>query len=166
MERLLKLTPAIDSDFNRILSYLTRLEETERTPAEYRIDAETLRREWLGESRAESVFAEEDGLSVGFAICLPGHKMPNYPNALYVAAMFIEPGFRKHGIGRNLMGWMMQRAEAHGFTRLVMCCFTHNLPALAFCKHLGATVCGEYSVLTESGKLCSVRFYSMPITKQ
>jgi len=134
----------------RVLSYLSRLDEAEGTPAEWRIDAETLCRGWFGQYRAEAAFAETDGVAAGFGICLPGLPAPDFPDALYAAAAFVEPQARGRGVGRALIGWFAARARMHGRRRLIWCCRAENAAACAFSERLGAVPVGERTIASQA----------------
>lgn len=158
------LKAARPADFDRILSYVRRQRESERLTESRQIDVKALCREWLGAYRGEAVFAELAGQPAGFAICLPGAVLPDFPDALYFAGVFVEPGFRSRGVGRAFVPWLCERARAQGRSRIVWCTLTDNAAALAYSARLGAVERGERVVQPAPGETYRVRFFDLPVT--
>ena len=157
------LKAAQATDFKRIQSYLQRQCACERLAERRLFDAETLCRDWLDAYRGEAVFAEVEGRPAGFAICLPGAVLPDFPDALYFGGVFVEPEFRCRGVGRAFVLWLFERARAQGRTRIVWCTLTDNVGALAFSVRLGAVARGERSVQVGSGGSYRVRLFELSV---
>lgn len=87
---------------------------------------------------ADVVVAEENGVMVGYGCLLwPGSPTSRNSDAL------VHPGWRRRGIGRQLVAWLQARADAAGQT-LVGSYHSDSAAAAAFVATLGGEVLGRW----------------------
>jgi GNAT superfamily N-acetyltransferase len=69
-----------------------------------------------------SFLAFDDDVFVGtasacFYAVLPGKKLPKGKNA-YIQNVYVLPSYRRHGIGKNLVLMVIDKAKEKGYTRI------------------------------------------------
>ena len=84
-----------------------------------------------------SVVAEADGQLVGAALC--GHD--GRRGFLYHVA--VDRAFRGRGLGRQLVGFCLDRLREQGLTRCHLVTYQDNAEGRAFWRHLGFRERGE-----------------------
>jgi len=84
-----------------------------------------------------SVVAEADGVLVGAALC--GHD--GRRGFLYHVA--VDREFRSRGLGRQLVGFCLDRLRERGLTRCHLVTYQDNAEGRAFWRHLGFRERGE-----------------------
>jgi len=62
----------------------------------------------------------------------------DYTRSLYIVDLYVRPGFRGHGVGRQLMGAVEDVARRAGITRLAWDVHPENADAIRFYKSTGA----------------------------
>lgn len=85
--------------------------------------------QWLSGEYQAVMFATDDQL-VGYAL----YKQE--PDWIYLRQFFVEPEYRRQGIGRSAMRWLMENAWKNAL-RIRLEVLVHNSPAQAFWESLG-----------------------------
>ena len=80
-----------------------------------------------------SVVAEEDGKIIGCILC--GHD--GRRGCFYHVC--VEESYRKHGIGRQMVGASMRALQAEGINKVSLIAFTKNDVGNAFWNRIGWT---------------------------
>lgn len=114
-----QILPAKESDTARILSFIRKLAEYERLSHEVTADEATLRA-WLFGPRpsAEVVLAYNDGEAIGFALFFTNFSTFLGKPGLYLEDLFVEPGHRGKGIGKQLLLYLAKLAVERGYGRM------------------------------------------------
>lgn len=98
-------------------------------------------RRFLELPRAVCVVAE-----IGPALCGFALAYPHPPDLAHVVTLDVHPTFRRRGLGRRLIEWVLDRSAASGAKRAVLEVDVRNSGAIAFYRVLG---------FRESGRLPS-----------
>jgi GNAT superfamily N-acetyltransferase len=136
---MLLIRDAQPADVGSILSLIRALAEYEREPSAVVATEEDLLRDGFGaEPRFQCVIAEWSGEPVGFALFFYNYSTWHGRAGIYLEDLFVQPSHRGQGIGRALLVYLAQRAQAEGLTRVVWQVLHWNTPAIDFYKTLGA----------------------------
>jgi len=84
------------------------------------------------------LIAEVEGKPQGYLLYHFGYDVDRAIRILHVADLWVEPGARRHGVGRALMAAAAQRAQAQGAPELIWAVFKPNRLAADFYERLGA----------------------------
>ena len=88
---------------------------------------------FLKRNPTSSVVAEEDGKIIGCILC--GHD--GRRGCFYHVC--VEESYRKHGIGRQMVGASMRALQAEGINKVSLIAFTKNDVGNAFWNRIGWT---------------------------
>lgn len=79
---------------------------------------------------------EEDGEPLGYACIHPWKERAAYCKTLETT-VYLVPGARRHGIGRQLVGRLIDDARAMGYHALIACITAENADSVAFHRRMG-----------------------------
>ena len=129
---------AIAAIYNRAIEQRIATFETELRSAEER-------RRWLQEHREGQpvLVAELDGQVVGGASVSTYRPRPCY-SGVGEFSVYIADGLRGKGIGRALLGALIDAARAAGYWKLLSRVFPFNRASLALCQACGFREVGVY----------------------
>lgn len=89
---------------------------------------------------AEAAESGEEGSSiVGYVLSHDAFTTDYGERGMYVVDLYVEPGWRRAGVGKRLMAAAAARAKARGGTHLWWASMPSNYPARRFYEALGAT---------------------------
>jgi ribosomal-protein-alanine N-acetyltransferase len=95
------------------------------------------RRESIGrfirDPEAVVLVAREPPLTVGFAIAQYGEERA------HLVLLAVMPNHQRHGIGRRMVGWLVQTAQVAGMASIQVELRSSNLPAYALYRAAGFT---------------------------
>jgi len=113
------------------------LETETRTAAE--------RREWLAArgNRHPVLVAQIDGAAAGWASLNRFNPRPVYDHVADLS-VYVDRAWRGHGVGRALLGAVIERARAIGYHKLVLAAFPDNAAGMALYARMGFTRVGVY----------------------
>lgn len=140
------IRPAQPEEAGLVLEFIKRLAEYEKCANEVVADEATLHQSLFVEHSAEVVFAEEDGVVIGFALffhnfsTFVGHK------GLYLEDLFIIPEKRGKGYGKALLKYLANLAVERNCGRMEWICLDWNQPALKVYRSIGAVPMDEWTV--------------------
>ncbi len=100
----------------------------------------------------ESVVAEWEGKTVGFALFFPNYSTFLTQPGIYIEDIFVLPDYRRRGIGKALLNHVAQLAAQRGAGRLEWSVLDWNEPAIAFYQQMGATILEEWRICRLTGK--------------
>lgn len=146
------LRVAAEADAETILGLIRALADYERLSHEVTADVETLRRSLFNGRRvAEVVLAEKGGLPAGFALFF--HTFSTFLGlpGIYVEDIYVEPAYRRHGVGRELLKFIARQAKARGCGRLEWSVLDWNEPAIAFYRKLGGRMLDDWRIFRITG---------------
>ena len=148
----LELREARRDDVPLVLSFIRRLADYERLAHE--VDA-------TEEGIAAALFAEHphvfcvlafwNGDPAGFAVWLYNFSTFRGRHGIWLEDLFVEPGHRGRGIGRELFRYLARRCRAEDLPRLQWWVLDWNEPSIAFYRRLGAEPMADWAVYRVSG---------------
>lgn len=149
---MITLRIAEPADVSLILSFIRALGEYERLSAEVIATEQSLRQTLFGERRyAEVVIADCHGQPAGFALFFHNYSTFLAKPGIYLEDLFVDPAFRKHGVGKALLQHLARLAVERGCGRLEWSALNWNRLAIDFYLQLGAVALSEWSSYRLSG---------------
>jgi GNAT superfamily N-acetyltransferase len=139
------IRPAVVDDVDTLVQLIVDLADYERSPGSVEIDGGMLRAALFGE--APAVFAhvaEEDGHILGMAVWFLTFSTWTGTHGIYLEDLYVRPGARGSGIGRQLIAELAAIARRSGYRRIDWSVLTWNEPALGFYRSLGAVPLDEW----------------------
>ena len=128
-----------------LLRLIHGLAEYEREPAAVETTEDALRSALAAsEPRVHAHVAEVDGRIVGMALWFLTYSTWTGTPTLYMEDLFVEPGLRRGGVGRELMAALAAEAEGRGCARMEWSVLEWNEPAIAFYRSFGANPLTEW----------------------
>ncbi|GBF79234.1 GNAT family N-acetyltransferase [Aphanothece sacrum] len=147
MEGNLKIRPVQLSDVSTLFSLITALAEYEKLSHQVTGSPQALTDHLFGErTYAESILADWEGTSVGFALFFPNYSTFLTKPGLYLEDIFVLPEYRRRGIGKALLSYVTQLAGQRGVGRLEWTVLDWNDPAIAFYRKIGADILPDWRI--------------------
>ena len=144
---------AVPGDEALILKFIHELAIYEKMDDQVVATPELLH-EWIFEKqKAEVVFAEVDGQTVGFTLFF--HNFSTFVGraGLYLEDVYVLPEYRGKGYGKALLKKLAQIAVERGCGRLEWACLDCNTPSIDFyTKKMHATPMDEWTVYRLTGE--------------
>lgn len=147
-----EIRPAQPNEAGLILNFIKQLAEYEKCSDEVVADEQTIYQSIFVEKAAEVVFAEEDGVVIGFALFFHNFSTFVGRKGLYLEDLFIIPEKRGLGYGKAILKHLANIAVERNCGRMEWICLDWNAPSLAFYRSIGAVPLDEWTVqrMTES----------------
>ena len=146
MSNNFNIRPAQPGEEGLVLEFIKRLAEYEKCASEVVADEATLHNSLFVERSAEVVFAEEDGVPVGFALFFHNFSTFVGRKGLYLEDLFIIPEKRGRGYGKALLKHLANIAVERNCGRMEWICLDWNKPSLAIYRSIGAIPMDEWTV--------------------
>lgn len=109
-------------------------------------------KEWLFEKKtAEVIFAELNGVEIGFALFFHNFSTFLGQAGLYLEDLYVLPNYRGHGYGKAILTQLAKIAVKRGCGRLEWWCLDWNQPSIDFYLSLGAKAMDEWTVYRITG---------------
>ena len=140
------IRPAQPDEAGLILEFIKKLADYERCSDEVVADEATIRQSIFVEKSAEVVFAEEDGVVIGFALFFHNFSTFVGRKGLYLEDLFIIPEKRGLGYGKAILKYLADIAIERNCGRMEWICLDWNAPSLAFYRSIGAIPMEEWTV--------------------
>ena len=140
------IRPAQPNEAGLILEFIKKLADYERCSYEVVADEATIYQSIFVEKAAEVVFAEEDGLVIGFALFFHNFSTFVGRKGLYLEDLFIIPEKRGLGYGKAILKYLADIAIERHCGRMEWICLDWNAPSLAFYRSIGAIPMDEWTV--------------------
>ena len=142
---------AQESDIPQILQFIRKLARYENMLDDV-VATEDLLREWIFEKKkAEVIFAEENGESVGFALFFHNFSTFLGRAGIYLEDLFVKPEHRGKGVGKALLQRLAQITMERGCGRLEWACLDWNKPSIDFYLSLDAMPMDQWTVYRLTG---------------
>ena len=141
-----QIRPAQPNEAGLILDFIKKLAEYEKCSNEVIADEATIYRSIFVEKAAEVVFAEEDGVVIGFALFFHNFSTFVGRKGLYLEDLFILPEKRGLGYGKAILKYLANIAVERNCGRMEWICLDWNAPSLAFYRSIGAVPLDEWTV--------------------
>ena len=146
MNNNFNIRPAQPGEESLVLEFIKRLAEYEKCADEVVADEATLRQSLFVERSAEVVFAEENGVVIGFALFFHNFSTFVGRKGLYLEDLFIIPEKRGKGYGKALLKYLANLAVERNCGRMEWICLDWNQPALKVYRSIGAIPMDEWTV--------------------
>ena len=141
-----QIRPAKETEAGLILEFIKKLAAYEKCSDEVVADEATIYNSIFVEKAAEVVFAEEDGVVIGFALFFHNFSTFVGRKGLYLEDLFILPEKRGLGYGKAILKYLANIAVERNCGRMEWICLDWNAPSLAFYRSIGAIPMDEWTV--------------------
>ena len=133
------IRPAVRTDAQQILTFITELAEYERARHEVLATLQDIERSLFDEhSTVQCLIGERDGQAIGFAVYFQSYSTWLGRSGIYLEDLYITPDQRGDGAGKQMLRYIAREAVAHGWGRLEWSVLDWNEPAIKFYESLGA----------------------------
>ena len=140
------IRPAKPEETGLVLEFIQKLAVYEKCADEVVADEATLYHSLFEEKSAEVVFAEEDGVVIGFALFFHNFSTFVGRKGLYLEDLFMIPERRGLGYGKALLKYLANLAVECNCGRMEWICLDWNKPALTVDRSIGAVPMDEWTV--------------------
>ena len=140
------IRPAKPNEAGLVLEFINKLAVYEKCADEVVADEATLYHSLFVEKSAEVVFAEEDGVVIGFALFFHNFSTFVGRKGLYLEDLFIIPEKRGLGYGKALLKHLAKIAVERHCGRMEWICLDWNQSALKVYRSIGAIPMDEWTV--------------------
>ena len=140
------IRPAKETEAGLILEFIKKLADYEKCSDEVVADEATIYNSIFVEKAAEVIFAEEDGVVIGFALFFHNFSTFVGRKGLYLEDLFIIPEKRNLGYGKAILKYLANIAVERNCGRMEWICLDWNAPSLAFYRSIGAVPMDEWTV--------------------
>lgn len=149
---MLRLRTAVSADVPQILKFIRALGDYERLGPEVIATEQSLRATLFGERRyAEVVLADWDGQAAGFALFFHSYSTFLARPGIYLEDLFVDPAYRRHGVGKALLQHLARLAVERDCGRLEWSALDWNHLAIDFYLQFGAVALNEWSIYRLTG---------------
>ena len=151
-----EIRPASEADVPVIYSFIKKLAAYEKLTHEVVATEMLLRETLFGSLRTAEVaigYCEEK--PVGFVLFFHNYSTFLGRPGLYIEDLFVDEAYRRRGLGRALLLYVAQLANARRCGRLEWAVLDWNKPAINFYKKLGAVAMNEWTIYRVTGEALS-----------
>ena len=146
-----------EEDISSIFILIQELAEYEKLSHSVTADENLLRENLFGKNKyAEVVFAEYDGKLAGQALFFYNFSTFKGKPGIYLEDLYVRPPFRKKGIGKALLNYLIELAKVKNCGRVEWVVLDWNQSAIDFYKSLGAEPMNDWIVFRLSEDTFSV----------
>jgi GNAT superfamily N-acetyltransferase len=145
------IRPATREDAPRLFELIRELADYEKLGDAVKGDAELLATTLFDRRGAEALIVEVEGKAVGYAVFFSTYSTFECRPGLWVEDLFVQPGQRRQGIGRALLGQIAALAIERDCARVEWSALDWNEPALRFYDELGALRMTQWQTLRLEG---------------
>ena len=147
-----RIIPATERDLPLILKLIKDLAEYERLAHAVDATEEILRDSLFRKRVAEVVIGYAGDEPAGFAVFFQTFSTFLGVPGMYLEDIFVEPKWRRKGLGRQLLIHLAKIANDRGYGRVEWSVLNWNEPAINFYKALGAKPMDEWTVFRLTGE--------------
>jgi GNAT superfamily N-acetyltransferase len=140
--------PIRPDDDPAVVGLVRELADYERALSEVRLTEEQLSACLFGDSPAlfGHVAEDEDGRVVGVALWFLNFSTWRGTHGIYLEDLYVQPGHRGRGLGRELLRTLAAICVARGYSRLESSVLDWNTPSIEFYEAAGAVPMDEWTV--------------------
>ena len=139
--------PIRPDDVPAVLGMVRELAAYEKAEHEALMTADQLRRALFGESPALfGHVASADGELAGFALWFLNFSTWRGTHGIYLEDLYVRPGHRGSGLGRELLRTLAELCVTRGFSRLEWSVLDWNAPSIEFYRAAGAVPMQDWTV--------------------
>jgi GNAT superfamily N-acetyltransferase len=136
-----------ESDIPQIFALIRELAEYEKLIHSVSASEDILRESLFGENKyAFVVFAEYEGKIAGQALYFYNFSTFKGKPGIYLEDLYVRPEYRKKGIGRALLNYLIELAKVKNFGRVEWVVLDWNKSAIDFYRSLGAEPMDDWIV--------------------
>ena len=150
----IQIRAAKPGDLPLVLRFVRELAVFERLEGEVEADEERLRGCLFpagGAPAAECALAFADGEPAGFALFFTNYSTFLGKPGIYLEDLFVPPGFRGKGVGRDLLVHVARIARDRGCGRMEWTVLSWNQGAIEFYESIGAKVMPDWRICRLTG---------------
>ncbi|HWB03693.1 MAG TPA: GNAT family N-acetyltransferase [Verrucomicrobiales bacterium] len=148
----LSLRPATPEDVPHILAFIRELAEYEKLTHEVSATEELLQRTLFGPKPfAETLIGSVDDVPAGFAVYFYSYSTFLALPGIYLEDLYVQPKFRKLGLGKALITEVARIAVERGCGRYEWSVLDWNTPSIRFYESLGAEMHRDWRRMRISG---------------
>ena len=141
------------ADVALILAFVQELAEYERLSHLVTATEQTLLDSLFGPPPgADVLLAFEGDAPVGFAVFFHNFSTFLGRRGLWLEDIYVKPGFRGQGYGRELLLHVARVARERGCSRFEWAVLDWNVPAIEFYKSLGAQPLDDWTIFRVTGE--------------
>jgi GNAT superfamily N-acetyltransferase len=140
--------PVRPDDVPAVVGLVRELADYERALHEVRLTEEQLTERLFGDSPAlfGHVAVADDGEVVGIALWFLNFSTWRGTHGIYLEDLYVSPGHRGTGLGRELLRTLAALCVERGYSRLEWSVLDWNTPSIDFYKAAGAIPMDEWTV--------------------
>ena len=142
-----------EKDVPQIFQLIRELAEYEKLSDSVTADEELLKKSLFGQDKyAYVIFAEYEGKIAGQALYFFNFSTFKGKPGIYLEDLYVRPEFRKNGIGKALLNYLIELARQKNCGRVEWVVLDWNQSAIDFYKSMGAKPMNDWIVfrLTEN----------------
>jgi GNAT superfamily N-acetyltransferase len=144
--------PAAAHEMPLILAFIRELAEYEHLTDQVVASEADLSKALSGpRPYAEVVFGCLDEAVVGFALFFHNFSTFRGKPGVYLEDLYVRPGARGHGVGKQLLTWLARTALDRGCARLEWSVLDWNEPSIGFYHSLGAVALDDWTIMRMTG---------------
>ena len=147
-----RIASATERDLPVILTLIQGLAEYEKLAHAVVAKEEVLRESLFKKRVAEVVIGYAGDEPAGFAVFFQTFSTFLGVPGMYLEDIFVEPKWRRQGLGRQLLAHLATIARERGYGRVEWSVLDWNEPAIRFYKALGAKPMDEWTVFRLTGE--------------
>jgi GNAT superfamily N-acetyltransferase len=149
----IRIRAATASDSDLVYSFVRDLAEYERLLDDVDATPASIDKALFGPNpRAFCDIAEWEGAPAGFALWFYNFSTFRGRHGIYLEDLFVRPQFRGHGIGKELVLNLAQRAVRENCARVEWSVLDWNEPSIKFYESLGAIPMEEWTIYRLTGE--------------
>ncbi|MGY1639476.1 GNAT family N-acetyltransferase [Geodermatophilus sp. SYSU D00742] len=143
----MSVRPIRPDDVPAVVGLVRELAEYEKAAHEVRLTEEQLTAALFGDSpRLSGHVAEADGDVVGMALWFLNFSTWRGTHGIYLEDLYVQPGHRGSGLGRELLRTLAELCVERGYSRLEWSVLDWNTPSIEFYEGAGAVPMDEWTV--------------------
>jgi GNAT superfamily N-acetyltransferase len=149
----LRISPATENEIPLILQFIRKLADYERLSDHVTADEESLRAGLFGvRPLAEVIIAHVGEHPAGFALFFHNFSTFVGKPGIYLEDLFVEPEYRRRGVGKALLSYLAGLVRERGCARLEWAVLDWNEAAINFYTRIGAVGMHDWTVFRLTGK--------------
>jgi GNAT superfamily N-acetyltransferase len=150
---MLIIRAAQEKDVDRIFELILGLAAYEQLSDRVTGNADLLRSHLFGDRvYAEAIVAELKMQTIGFALFFPTYSTFLTQPGIHLEDVFVQPEYRRQGVGKALMTAVAKIAHDRGCGRLEWSVLDWNQDAIEFYQSLGASVLPDWKTCRMSAE--------------
>ncbi|MGY2129070.1 N-acetyltransferase family protein [Blastococcus sp. SYSU DS0617] len=144
----MSVRPIRPDDVPAVVGLVRELADYERALSEVRLTEEQLSACLFGDSPAlfGHVATDADGHVVGVALWFLNFSTWRGTHGIYLEDLYVQPGHRGRGLGRELLRTLAAVCVERGYSRLEWSVLDWNTPSIDFYRAAGAVPMDEWTV--------------------